>query len=102
MAFKDFIQHDYAVRYVNSLNGRYEYRPIVKRGTQYPTTAPVAAITIKASFDDQELLGIPIFEIGASSGTVTTQRMEMVFDETGVPRVQAVSEKESKKRTFFG
>lgn len=101
MAFKDFIQHDYAVRYVNSLNGRYEYRPIVKRGTQYPTTAPVAAITIKASFDDQELLGIPIFEIGSSSGTVTEQRMEMVFDETGIPRVQAVTEKESKKRTFF-
>jgi molecular chaperone DnaK (HSP70) len=101
MAFKDYIQHDYAIRYVNPLNGKYEYKPIVRRGTHYPTGEPVAVLTIKAAFEGQEQMGLPIFEIGSSSAASTERRMELIFDQSGVPALQAVQEKEAKRRTFF-
>lgn len=101
MAFKDFIQHDYAIRYVNPSTGRYEYRPIVRRGTQYPSDKSVAVLTIKSSYDGQEQLGIPIFEIGGSAGVSGEQRIEMFFDQDGIPRIHTISETEFSRRQFF-
>ena len=39
---QDYIQHDYAVRFVDAKRGDYAYRPIVAKGTSYPTREPVA------------------------------------------------------------
>jgi molecular chaperone DnaK len=101
MAFKDYIQHDYAIRYVNPINGLYEYRPIVRRGTQYPTLEPTAVLTIKASFDGQNQLGIPIFEIGHDSWSVADMRNEIFLDYAGKPHTKNMLEKEITKRNFF-
>lgn len=101
MAFKDYIQHDYAIRYVNPINGLYEYRPIVRRGTQYPTSEPTAILTIKASFDGQNQLGIPIFEIGHDSWSAADMKNEIFFDYAGKPHEKKLSETETAKRNFF-
>ncbi len=64
----DFLQHDYAIRHVDPATGLHAYRPIVRRGTVYPTTEPVAKVLIKASHEDQDPLGIALFEVSASAG----------------------------------
>jgi molecular chaperone DnaK len=101
MAFKDYIQHDYAIRYVNPKTGSYEYRSIVRRGSAYPTSQPVSVLTIKPSYDGQSDLGIPIFEISGSAGVSGEQRMEMYFDSEGVPRVNTITDAEFSRRHFF-
>jgi len=98
--FYDHIQHDYAVRHVDPRKGNYEYRTIVKRGTAYPTTEPVARITVKATHDDQARLGIAIFEIGEGHKRAGNP-LELVFDPTGAPRLFPVSVEEEEKRTYF-
>ena len=100
-AFEDYIQHDYAIRYVNPRTQSYEYRTIVKRGTKYPSTGKIAKLTIKASFDGQDKLGIPIFEIGGSAGSSGEQRLELYFDDQGSARMQTVTEREISRRHFF-
>ena len=99
--FKDYIQHDYAIRYVNPSNGHYEYRPLVRRGTQYPSSEAVAVITVKASYDGQDQLGIPIFEIGGNTGASGEQRLEIFFDEFGIPKVHAITANDCAKRNHF-
>jgi molecular chaperone DnaK len=101
MAFKDYIQHDYAIRYVNPKTGSYEYRSVVRRGTKYPTVKPVASLTIKPSYDGQTELGVPIFEISGSAGVSGEKRVEMYFDSDGVPRLQTVTEAQFSRRHFF-
>jgi molecular chaperone DnaK (HSP70) len=99
--FYDHIQHDYAFRYVNPAKGDYEYRPIVRRGTSYPTTEPVARITIKASHDGQTHLGIAIFELGEHQQPGGGQPVELVFDPQGAARVRQVTPEEEDRRYYF-
>lgn len=101
MAFRDYIQHDYAVRYVNPRTGSYEYRTVVRRGTKYPSSAPIASLTIKPSFDGQTELGVPIFEISGSAGASGEQRVELFFDSKGIARIQSVTEAQFTRRHFF-
>src|SRR5207302_3868676 len=56
--FHDHIQHDYAVRFVDPKKNDYDYRPIISRGTPYPTREPLARMTVKASHDGQTELGL--------------------------------------------
>src|SRR5207237_10153446 len=62
--FYDHVQHDYAIRFVHPRKGTYDYRPLVKRGTPYPTAEPVARLVVKAIRDGQAELGISVFELG--------------------------------------
>jgi molecular chaperone DnaK (HSP70) len=101
IAIRDYIQHDYAVRYVNPRTEGYEYRSIVKRGTTYPTKGYVARLLIKGSYDGQTKLGIPIFEIGGSTGLSGEQRVEVYFDDAGSARIQTTTETSSSRRNFF-
>lgn len=101
VAFQDYIQHDYAIRYVNPKTEGYEYRSIVRRGTKYPTKGKIANLLIKASFDGQNKLGIPIFEIGGSTGISGEQRVEVYFDDTGAARIQTITDKEYSRKNFF-
>ncbi len=99
--FYDHIQHDYAFRYVNPAKGDYEYRPIVRRGTSYPTTEPVARITVKASHDGQTHLGIAIFELGEHQRPGGGPPVELVFDPQGAARVRQVSPEEEDRQYYF-
>lgn len=100
--FYDHIQHDYAIRYVNREEGRYDYRRIVERGTPYPTEEPVTRMTIKAAYDEQARLGIAIYEIGAGRHTSGgDQAVELVFDPSGAARISPVEAEEEQRRTYF-
>jgi molecular chaperone DnaK len=101
MAFEDYIQHDYAIRYVNPKTGGYEYRTLVRRGTRYPSVERMAVLIIKSSYDGQDKLGIPIFEIGGSAGVSGEQRADMYFDEQGLPRIRTITDQETARRNFF-
>jgi molecular chaperone DnaK len=99
--FYDHIQHDYAIRYLDREKGKHEYRVIVRRGTPYPTTEPVARLTVKASYDGQTQLGINIFEIGERGRRGGGQPVEIVWDPSGAARVMQVTPDEEDRRTYF-
>jgi molecular chaperone DnaK (HSP70) len=99
--FYDHIQHDYAIRFVNPRKGDYDYRPLVQRGTPYPTTEPVARLTVKAIRDGQRELGIAIYELGERRHRESTEAMELVFDPSGAARVVHVAPDEEERRTSF-
>jgi molecular chaperone DnaK len=99
--FYDHIQHDYAVRYVNPQKGHYDYHVIVKHGTPYPTTEPVARVTVKATYDGQTQLGIAVFEMGERRQRGNGQPVELVFDPSGAARVMPVTADEEDRRTSF-
>jgi molecular chaperone DnaK (HSP70) len=99
--FYDHIQHTYGIRYMDPRKAEYAYRPIVPRGTLYPTTEPLARITVKAAFDGQTQLGIAIFEVGEQRPRGGEQPVELVFDPSGAARVVRVSAAEEDRRTYF-
>lgn len=97
--FYDHIQHDYAVRWYDRQNGRYEYRTCVRAGTVYPSVEPVHTMTVKATHDGQRELGIAIYELGdrRRAGAET----ELVLDLGGAWRVATVSAEDEDDRSRF-
>jgi len=86
--FYDHIQHSYALRYYNREKGDFDYRVIVEAGTPYPTTEPLCRLTVKASHDDQEFLGLNIFEVGRSEAAGCGGGLDLVYDSSGAARFQ--------------
>ncbi len=98
--FYDYIQHDYAIRYINPQKQTYDYYPIVKKGTPYPTREPVSRISVKASYNGQTRLGVAIFEMGEKRPQNSTS-YELVFDAHGGARLTPLSPQEIEERTLF-
>jgi molecular chaperone DnaK len=97
--FYDHIQHSYAIRHRDANSGDWIYRPLVEAGTPYPSSQPVAVLTVKASYDGQEQLGLAIFELGAvhqPSGAT-----ELVFNPAGGARLLSVPVAELERRSQF-
>jgi molecular chaperone DnaK (HSP70) len=99
--FYDHIQHDYAIRFVDPKHGGYAYRPIVARGTPYPTPEPVARMIIKASHERQTQLGIAVFELGERQRQRLEQAVELVFDPSGAARITYLTPDEDERRHYF-
>ncbi|MBI3945535.1 MAG: Hsp70 family protein [Armatimonadetes bacterium] len=99
--FYDHIQHDYAIRFINSTKGDYDYRPIIRRGTPYPTPEPIARMRVKATYDGQAQLGIAIFEVGERRQHGGGQPLELVYDPSGAARVVQVAPDEEERRARF-
>ncbi|MCK6628665.1 MAG: Hsp70 family protein [Anaerolineae bacterium] len=99
--FYDHIQHDYAIRHLRRDQGGYDYRPLVSRGTPYPTPEAVARLTVKAAYDGQTHLGLAIFEMGDSGLRSGGQPVELVFDPSGAARVMPIEPDESERRHLF-
>jgi molecular chaperone DnaK len=98
--FYDHIQHDYAIRYVDTNKRQYDYKILVKRGTAYPTSEPIARLTIKASHQGQQQLGIAIFEM--SEKIQSNQAVvELVFDPSGAARITQVTPHDLETRHLF-
>lgn len=88
--FYDHIQHDYALRFYNREAHDHAYKTIVTAGTAYPTDGSIARLTIKASHDGQEFLGIDIYEVGNQEACRRAQggMLDLVFDTSGGARLQ--------------
>ncbi len=99
--FYDHIQHDYAFRFVDPKKGEYDFYPIVKHGTPYPSMEPVARVTVKGSHDGQTRLGIAIFELGERRQRQSGPTMELVFDPQGAARVRPLSAEEDERQYYF-
>ena len=99
--FYDHIQHDYGIRYVDRAKGGYDYRLVVERGTPYPTGEPICRLTVKASYDGQDRLGIAIYEIGERRRRGGGQAIELVFDPSGAARLATLTADDEDRRTYF-
>lgn len=98
--FHDYLQHDYAVRMVNSSTHSVEYKPLVKRGTSYPSEQPLARLTVKAVQNHQEKFGFLIYEMGSQTRT-GSRPMEIFFTESGNARLTVINEQELDGRSMF-
>lgn len=98
--FDDYLQHEYAVRMINSSTNAYEYKPLVRRGTAYPSSEPLASLTVKATQNHQEMFGFFICEI---NGEDMSPRpiMEILFTESGNARLVKLNQHEQEGRSIF-
>ena len=100
--FYDHIQHCYAIRHRDPKSSQWTYRPLVEAGRPYPSPGAIAELTVKASYDGQEQLGLAIFELGEQARTNnTTAATELIFDPAGGARILAVSANEQERRSHF-
>ena len=58
----DFIQHSYAIRYLDSLTKEPRYKIIFKAGSEYPSEKPVT-LTLSSSFRNQKAIELMMAEI---------------------------------------
>lgn len=98
--FFDHIQHDYAIRHIDAQSGNYEYRVIVKKGTSYPTTSPIAELAVRATYDGQQKMGIMIYEISHQTNALV-KNVELAFDPSGAARLMRVSPDQEEERSRF-
>jgi molecular chaperone DnaK (HSP70) len=99
--FYDHIQHDYAIRYFDRQRNGHAYWPLVERGTPYPTEGAIVRLTIKATYDAQERLGIAIYEIGERRRSAGGPAVELVFDPSGAARISSVTPEDEDQRSHF-
>jgi len=99
--FVDYVQHDYAIRHVDRKTGQYDFRTIVRRGTPYPTKEPVDRFTIKATYDQQNQMGIAIFEMDSQEHQPQSGPVELVFDTAGMARLVTPTGDDLSARSQF-
>jgi molecular chaperone DnaK len=101
--FYDHIQHDYSLRFYNRDQGRHDYLMIIPSGTPYPTDGPVRQVSVAASYDDQEYLGLEIYEVGRQECFVCGDgpQLDLVFDTSGAARFQKRDEPTLRSRFWI-
>lgn len=57
------LQHDYAIETYNKATARYEFAPLLKAGTDYPTAHDLIRLWARGTYDGQTQLGLKIFEV---------------------------------------
>ncbi len=103
MDFYDHVQHEYALRYYNREKGEHDYLRIVLSGTPYPTDGHIREVMVSASYDDQEFLGLDIYEIGRKEcfSLGDGPQLDLVFDPSGAARFQKREEPEIMSRFWI-
>ncbi|MBI9047846.1 MAG: Hsp70 family protein [Anaerolineaceae bacterium] len=96
-SFFNHIQHDYAIRYYDPAKDSYDYRQLVKKGTPYPSEKSLAEFIIKATYDQQERFGLPIYEINQQAIEIQSQ-FELFFDPQGAIQLLPLTESEQENR----
>lgn len=97
----DHIQHDYAIRHVNSDTGMYEFEPLVEAGTAYPTAEPVKTLTVKAVHDRQRRLGLAVYELAHATYRDSSAELEIAFDAGGGARAVHVTPQQRQERSML-
>jgi molecular chaperone DnaK (HSP70) len=93
----DYIQHDYAIRHIETDTGVYEFPVIVKAGSAYPSSGSVFTKNVRATYDGQIQLGIQIFEIANRESSDASSNLEMQFDSDGGLRLISVSPQQKEE-----
>jgi molecular chaperone DnaK len=96
--FFNHIQHDYALRFYNQAQDSYQYHPLVKKGTPYPSTIPVAELQIKATYEQQQRFGIPIYELNPL-GPMQSSEFELFFDPSGAVQLLPITQADTQERS---
>ena len=96
----DFIQHDYAVRYQNRTSGEYAYHTFIRRGTHYPSAAPLAELTICAAYDGQTDFGLAVYELQQNS-LPKKNETEIFFEMDGSARIVPLTKQEEAAEQLF-
>ena len=75
------LQHDYAIESYNRQKQRYEFAPLFRIGTEYPTK-PADAVRLwgRGAYDGSTRIGLRIFEVSRMRRRVGS---ESIFDEAG-------------------
>ncbi|MEV6109303.1 Hsp70 family protein [Streptomyces sp. NPDC051940] len=94
----DHIQHDYALRHLDTDRGAYAFETIVPSGTPYPSEGPVSALTVTAIRDGQDRLGLSVHELTHATGRDADAALEIVYDSRGGARVLPVTEQARGER----
>lgn len=90
----DHVQHDYALRFWNPRSAEHEYRILVRQGDPYPSIRPVARLLVRATYDGQSQLGVPIFEMGKARGNARSSQRELVSEPGGGVRLMDIPDDE--------
>ncbi len=96
--FFNHIQHDYALRFYNQEQDSYQYHPLVKKGTPYPSMKPIAELQIKATYENQQRFGIPIYELNPL-GPLQSAEFELFFDPSGAVQLLPLTQVDSQERS---
>lgn len=99
----DFIQHDYAIRHVDSETGQYQFPVIVSAGSTYPSDGVIFTKNVRATYDGQIQLGIQIYELANREAAEASADLEMQMDGDGGLRLVSVStqSKEEKRSVWL-
>ncbi|MFB3788407.1 MAG: Hsp70 family protein [bacterium] len=57
------LQHDYAIESYNSSRKEYEFKPLFKIGTEFPTRKDAVRFWAKGSYDGMTRIGLKIYEV---------------------------------------
>jgi len=57
------LQHDYAIESYNRDKQQYEFTPLLKIGTEYPTPPHAVQLWARGSFDGMTRIGLKVFEV---------------------------------------
>ncbi|MGB9616771.1 MAG: Hsp70 family protein, partial [Desulfomonilaceae bacterium] len=99
----DYVQHEYALRYYNRPKGKHEFLTIVESGTPYPSKGPVRQVTICASYDGQEYLGLEVYEISPEDGSHSGSgaKFDLIFDPSGGVQFREREARDETVRYFW-
>jgi len=97
----DHVQHEYALRFWDSRTGAYEYRTLVRYGDPYPSRQPVARFLIRATYDGQAQMGVPIFEMGGAGPRSRAVLRELVSEPGGGVRLVDLPNGETGRKNIF-
>lgn len=100
--FFDHIQHDYAIKFYNRSIGAHDFKLVVPSGTAYPSQGPICKIMVSASYDDQEYLGLELYEVGYNGARKGRDaKLDLVFDPQGSARFIERNETEISARLWI-
>jgi len=93
----DHIQHDYEIRHVAD-SGEYQFEPLVRAGTSYPTAEPVRTLTLRAIHHGQRRMGINIYERAHDTWRDDSADMEIIYDAGGGAHTVPVTAQQRQER----
>jgi len=94
----DHIQHEYAIRHIDSETGMYSYMTVVKQGTEFPTSGSIFRQTVQATYEGQTQLGIQIFEVASSVASESASEIELQMDGDGGMRLVQMTKQRREER----